>query len=973
MYPKYRMAVMTLGVLAILISGTGPAAQSAISLNIANLDFSYDPDKGASLSVFGIPVIGGSSFWVVKTGWTGHIYGAPLQPDLLSEATIENVANGKRITLHHYLSPIETSPFIGTETYTLYRSNVVKVALEFTYTGTDSAIYEWKLGEIKPLPIIGQPWRATFGTNEQSGTIPLIATSNDFGASMIAKAFDRIQIDSRLGQFSIDPGSSTPLSFSDYRKNYWATTTNPYFWLGMTGTAIERNRTYSHEVTLRFPSSLNSGATISHPAPHAANVQSASNARTPNRNPQYITPTPKSLEFTSELFPLRTSLPLYLGEGPSDEDRQAIAFFTDEMRDVYGIEVTWTESAPAAGETPKGCILLGEPDRFPLPSTLCQEAGLALPSDPEGYILSVDSQRCAIAASQSRGLSYGLMSLLQLIHIDAEGLSFKGANIRDYPSLSMRGVHCLSGKNAGGQIAKAVRTLMARHKMNTLIWECEYLKWDSHPEIHHSTYGMDKSDALQVIDAARDHFIEIIPLVQSLGHCEWIFANGQNLDLAEDPASPHAYCPTNPDTYTFIFSVFQEAIEFFQPRVFHIGHDEVAMSGRFPWRSLSSGKTETELIMEDIEKLYDWFTDQNLEVMMWGDTLLWTTEASGAALAPSLADAQARRQRLPKDVLIADWHYDASEPEEYISLDVFRNEGFTAAGASWYNQNNIRNLAKACVDKQAEGLIQTTWAGFNFSIDNNPGSWYQYWAYLWAAEHAWSGQNTPESELPFIAADRFAELWGEVKPLLQTKTGMLLDLEPLCNRRLDDTENLDGWAGYGTGLDLSSFPKDQSIFGETRFRIGANAERQSALMLAGKINPAGAYPGEVEIQLPVPRPVPEVHFLLTAPFSSTDGSQAGNIEFLYEDGSSSLLSLVYGNNLFAFDDLRTGSSTIRMAWQGTSSLGHVLAVRDLSWTNPQPDKPIQAIVLRSDSTEAAPTVLAITAVADLGTVNWGVQ
>ncbi len=973
MYPKYRMAVMTLGVLAVLISGTGTIAQSAINLDVANLDFSYDPDAGASLSVFGIPVIGGSSFWVVKTGWTGHIYGAPLQPKLLSEATIQNVVGGKRITLHHYLSPIETSPFVGTETYTLLQSNVVKVTLEFTYTGTDSAIYEWKLGEIEPLPIIGQPWRATFGTGEQSGTIPLIATHSDFGASMIAKAFDLIQIDSRLGQFSIDPSSSTPLSFSDYRKNYWATSTNPYFWLGMTSTAIERNRTYSHEVTFRFPSSLDSGATISHPAPHAANVQSVSDARIPNRDPQYILPTPKSLDFTSGMFPLRSSLPLYLGDRPSDEDRQAILFFTDEMRDVYGIEIALHESVPPSGETAAGCILIGEPDRFPLPATLCQEAGLALPLNPEGYVLSVDSRRCAIAASQPQGLFYGLMSLLQLIRIDTKGLSFKGAAIRDYPSLSTRGVHCLSGKNAGGQIAKAVRTLMARHKMNTLVWECEYLKWDSHPEIHKASYGMDKSDALQVIDAARENFIEIIPLVQSLGHCEWIFANGQHLDLAEDPDTPFAYCPTNPDTYTFIFSIFQEAIDFFQPRIFHIGHDEVAMSGRFPWRSLSSGKTETELIMEDIEKLHEWFADRDVQIMMWGDTLLWTTEASGAALAPSLADAQARRQRLPKDVLIADWHYDPSEPEDFISLDVFRNAGFTAFGASWYNQNNIRNLAKACVDKQAEGLIQTTWAGFNFSIDHNPGSWYQYWAYLWAAEQAWSGKNTPESELPFVASERFSELWGESKPLLHTKTGLLLDLEPLSNRRLDDTANRDGWAGYGSGLDLSSFPKDRSVFGETRFRIGTNAKGQSALMLAGKINPSGVYPDEVQIHLPVRRHISEIHFLLTSPFSSADGSQAGEIEFLYEDGSSRLQSLVYGDNLFAFDDLRTGSDTTKMAWKGTSSLGHVLAVRDLTWANPQPDKPIQAILLRSDSTEAAPTVLAITAVADLGTVNWGVQ
>lgn len=973
MHRKHRMAVMTLGVLAISILCGGPSARSAINLTVADLDFSYDPAKGAALSVFGIPVTGGSSFWVVKTGWTGHIYGAIYQPNLLSEATIENVIGGKKITLHHYLSPIETSPFIGTETYTLYHSNAVKVTLEFTYTGTDSAIYEWKLGEVKSLPIIGQPWQAFFDSSAPSGTIPLVAASNDFNASTIARAFNEIRIDSRLGPISIDPNSSTPLVFSDYRKNYWATSTNPYFWLGMTGTAIQRNRTYSHEVLFRFPSRLSSGATVSYPAPYAASVLSVSDARIPNRDPQFITPAPKSLEFTAELFPLRPSLPLYLGNAPSDGSWQAIAFFTDEMRNIYGIEVIPIMSEPPAGQPPAGCIFMGEPDRFALPLSLCQAAGLDLPSNPEGYVLNVDSQRCAIAASHSQGLFYGLMSLLQTIRIDSQGIYFKGARIRDYPSLSMRAVHCLSGKNAGGQIAKAIRTLMARHKMNTLIWECEYLKWDSHPEIHHSTYGMNKSDALQVINAAGDHFIEIIPLVQSLGHSEWMFANGQNLDLAEDPASPYAYCPTNPDTYTFIFSVFQEALDFFQPRVFHIGHDEVTHSGRFPWRSLSSGKTETELIMEDIEKLHEWFTDRGVQVMMWGDTLLWTTEASGAAHAPSLADAQARRQRLPKDVLIADWHYDPSEPEEFISLDVFRNEGFSAFGASWYNQNNIRNLAKACVVKNAWGLIQTTWAGFNFSIDNNPGSWHQYWAYLWAAEHAWSGQNTPESELPFIASERFSELWGEVIPLLQTKTGMLLDLEPLYNRRLEDTVNRNGWAGYGSGLDLASFPKQQEIFGETRYRVGTNDDAKSALMLAGKINPAGTYPVEVEIQFPVRRLVSELHFLLTAPFSSEDGSQAGEIELLYEDRSSSLLSLIYGDNLFAFDDVRTGAGNLRIAWKGTSALGHVLAVRDLAWTNPQPDKPIQAIILRSDSTEAAPTVLAITAVADLGTVNWGVQ
>jgi hexosaminidase len=969
---KFFVVMISAGILVSIVPGLQVAAHGDINLSVADLDLSYHPDRGATLSVFDIPVIGGSSLWVVKTGWTGHIYGAPMQPGLLNEATIEDVIGGKRLTLHHYLSPEETSVFTGTETYTLLRSNVLKIKIEFTYTGNDSAIYEWKLGEIKPLPIIGQPWQASFGANQQNGIIPLIATSSDFGASMVARAFDEINIDSRLGRFIIDPDTSTPLSFSDYRKNHWATSSNPYFWLGMTGTAIEPGRSYSHEVILRFASDPGGGAIITEPQVHSVGTTSVSNARTPNRNPQFITPRPKSLEFTSALFPLGSTVALYLGNEPSGEILQAIDFFTTEMQDMYGIEVVPLEAAPAPGNLPEGSLLLGEPGRFPLPLTLCQAEGLSLPSHAEGYVLSAEDQYCAIAASQPKGLFYGLMSLLQLIHIDPEGISFKGARIRDYPSLSMRGVHCLSGKNAGDQIAKAVRTLLARHKMNTLVWECEYLKWDSQPEIHHFAYGMDKWDAQKVIDTADQNFIEIIPLVQSLGHSEWIFANGRNLDLAEDPEHPYAYCPTNPDTYTFIFSVYQEALDFFQPRVFHIGHDEVTNEGRFPWRSLSSGKTETELIMEDIEKLHEWFTDRDVQVMLWGDTLLYSTEASSAAHAPSLEEAQIRRERLPEDVFIADWHYDASEPEGYTSLDVFRSEGFSAVGASWYNQNNIRNLAKACVDKQAEGLIQTTWAGFNFRIDDHPGAWYQYWAYLWAAEHAWSGQNTPESELPFIAAERFAELWNEVKPLLEPQSGLLFDLESLHNRRLSDNANREGWAGYGQGLDLSSFPVEQEIFGETRFHIGTQAQGESALMLAGKINPPGEYPDEVQLQM-APRRTPEIHFLLSAPFSAADGTRAGEIEFVYEDGSSSLLELVYGQNLFAFDDLRPGlNSNSPIVWKGSSSLGHVLGVRNLCWTNPAPGQPLQKIILKSDRTEAAPTFLAITAVAEVGTANWRV-
>jgi hypothetical protein len=303
---KYRMAVMTLGVLAVLISGIGTAARSAIHLSVVDFDFSYDPDSGASLSVFGIPVIGGSSFWVVKTGWTGHIYGAPLQPDLLSEADIEDVIGGTRITLHHYLSPIETSPFIGTETYTLYRSNVVKVALEFTYTGTDSAIYEWNLGKIEPLPIIGQPWRATFDTIEQSGTIPYIATSRLHSMpSMIGKAYryrsDRFP---GWGNSSIDPASGHfPGLFPTTAKTLGEPAPILFLAGGMTCTPTNATGPMPHEVTFRFPpvsTARRARFLIQHLMPRTSGQPRCQGSQP---GPAVFTPTTKSLNLYLRTLP----------------------------------------------------------------------------------------------------------------------------------------------------------------------------------------------------------------------------------------------------------------------------------------------------------------------------------------------------------------------------------------------------------------------------------------------------------------------------------------------------------------------------------------------------------------------------------------------------------------------------------------------------------------------------------------------
>ncbi|MCX7918034.1 MAG: beta-N-acetylhexosaminidase [bacterium] len=942
-------------------------ANSAIRYDIkekvGDMDFQYIPGQGVKLTVFGVPVFNGSSLWVMTPGWLSRIYGMNDQPKLMEEATIEPYKKGKKITLYHYLSAEHNCPFSGTETFILLPDNTYTTTIEFTLAQDTPAIIEWNVGGFNPFLIIGKSYSAITGTAKRSllGIIPVEARSSGIAESMVARGFSRIILTSRIGPIEITSDPQSDPVFFDYRKNQWADENKPLFWLGFLERDIPPKKRISYTISMKFPQqmkfeSTSSGMTSIHPS-----VKVVDNAQTPNWEQNYIIPIPKHLKYTGQLFPVSNRTKIYLGKKPTGTIENAIEFFLRDLKELYQIQPMVVYDEVPSGKENEPAIVLGEKLRYTIPYRKCEEKGLTLPDNNEAYCLSVDADNVFITANTDTGIFYGLTSLLQLVKVTDQGIYLKGAEIIDYPALEFRGIHCLSGKDAGDEIAKAVRTLMARYKINTLIWQVEYLLWDSHPEIASAQYGMTKSDAQKVVDTAKKYHIELIPLIPSLGHTEWIFTNSQHLDLAEDPDKPYAYCVTNPETYTFIFSIFQEALEFFKPRYFHIGHDEVTTDARFPYRSKKFGKTATDLIMEDINKLHTWLTERGIKVMLWGDMFLHRDEASSAAFAPSVAEAKKRRALLPKDVVICDWHYDATDtPETFKSLKLWKEEGFDAIGCGWYFANNIRNLAKACRMYKNKGYLQTTWAGFNFKIDGNEPSWFQYWAYLWAANYAWTGDNLEVSKLPFSAKQVFLDVWSERKPILEKKSGFFIDLQEVYNRRLDDDNRKTGWLGYGRDLDLSAFPKDRNLFGETQFLIHPNSRNESAVVFSGKFNPTGSYPEQLEVALDHLR-VSELHFLMTAAFRTNDNTDVGEITFFYTDGTKTSQKLIYGRNIFAFNDVRTGLGC-RLVWQGNANLGQPLGMWDVIWENPNPDKKLTKIAIRSFGTEASPVILAITGV-----------
>lgn len=929
------------------------SAAEKFPVKVGDMEVSYAPQRGLQVSVFGTTVISSSYIAVVSPGWVTQYYNTGNMPDFPDNVTIEDIENGKRIIIPH-ISP-EKDTFDGQGILTLLENNTLKTELKFDLLKKEPAILEWKVGGINPLPIIGNSFVASDDKTTTQGSIPMKAGSALVEESMVAHSFKTLKLDTRMGTIDIKTDPEAKAAFFDYRKNRWAEVNDPIFWFGLLERPVTSGKKYHYSVEFKFPEKAPSDKFVQKKE-FAPEIKMVEDAMQPYWGDEVIIPEPKGLRWNKERFILDENVKIYFPSDLRNAITSSLDLITEEMGNLYHLS---PETIPVKKSDKRldYIIVLGDTKNSEEAFKVFPTGKVTPPDHNDGYAIYADKDAVVIGANNARGLFYGVSTLLQMINVRGDSIFVLGAMISDYPEFEFRGVHCLSGKGAGDEIAKAVRELMARMKMNSLVWECEYIIWDSHPELAHDEYGMKKSEARKVVEAANKYYMELIPLVQSLGHSEWIFYNDKNLDIAEDPETPYAYNPTNPKTYEFIFEVYQEAVDFFKPAIFHIGHDEVTMRGRFPYRSKDTGKSVTDLVLEDIRRLHDWFLERNIQVMLWGDMFLWEGEASSAAFADSREEARERRERLPRDVFISDWHYDVTDPAKYTSLKIFKEEGFKTCGASWFNPKNIRNLTLGCKLYDVSGLLQTTWAGFNFKINGNQGAWFQYWAYLWAAWYSWTGSDMAVNGLPFLASQTFLDIWSERKPVLENREGFLVNLDNVANRTLRDDARREGWVGMGHDYDLV-LPYNP-FFGETRFDIAMHEKRPGALLMAGNLNPEGAFPVNAELKLNDVQ-ADELHFLMTAAFRSTDGSKSGEIVINYANGDKDKISLVYGENFFNFMDTRVGPDT-RIVWWD-SRRGEIQCMHDLIWKNPSPEKTISSISIESYVTDSAPALLAITGV-----------
>lgn len=582
-----------------------------------------------------------------------------------------------------------------------------------------------------------------------------------------------------------------------------------------------------------------------------------------------------------------------------------------------------------------------------------QSLGVTAVDRPEGYVLAVNAPDNAtgnatdnatdpagidIIAADARGALYGLMSLQQLL-----APTMPARVIRDYPAHPWRVAMIYLDRNAA--LNEQIIPLLAAHKFNALLVMSNYIAWDSAPALR-MPGSAPKDLVRQNLETARAYGLETIPLLETFGHVEWMFQNGQNNDLLLDPSaqSRFAYNPLEPRTYDVLLPIVDEVLELFNPRYVHIGHDEVRNVVPFPASSVSFA----DAFIADTRRLHAHLAAAGVRTMMWHDVLL------APDVLPRLAD-------FPKDITVTSWNYNPAA--SYPTIDTLSDAGFAVLGASWYDPDNIRSYAQYTAQRRqdndkVQGMVQTRWTGYFGNSSLLAGQYPQAYAYLHAAQHFWQ----PSAPALGDAPARFRRAWlGQEDSA--PRAGYLVDLRRVANRHLSAQQG--DWLGRGADFDMaalidgssdsdgSSESSSEQVISGVRFQLGA------VVGLAGQHRRVQADPARV--QLDVNTAARQIAFLHTTGWTVPEtGEEIGRYVVHYQDGSSSPIPLFYGVNISAWTELEVIAMNLQQVWRGETASGLPVSADMLMWNNPFPERPISHLTLMSQGTMANPMILGVT-------------
>lgn len=635
------------------------------------------------------------------------------------------------------------------------------------------------------------------------------------------------------------------------------------------------------------------------------------------------------------------SVVILVPELASSSDLFLASFLSGEMATRYGmpLRVRRTSSIPKD----ERFFLMGDASN-PLVRRYRETRGIQASDGaarPEGYVLDATEQAVAILGNDNPGAFYGLQTFRQILEKSDGGLSVPAHRIVDWPHQPFRGIYIfLPGRRHIPYFKRFVREVMAPSKLNRLIVEMDAgMQFDRHPELNagwidftkdmkytrrgrstgpHEQFQdsgnmvftdggvLEKSEVAELVEYARQHYVDVIPEISTLTHSYYLLTRHRELAEIQSAEWPDTYCPSALATYKLAFDVMEEYLEVMKPRMVHIGHDE----WRMPWGICPrcKGKDPTVLFAQDVNKIYSYLRERNIEVAMWGDHLIERVRGKGLRRGhspegyryqmPGALSPQRVRDLIPKDILIFNWFWNNREEGSGEANDAeVEDFGFHQVYGNMTPE--IQDYERRSRRKSVLGGAPSSWAEtteFNFGKD-------MIYDILGCANLTWSPHPLDPKQISEAVQ----------KALPDARRRVSMELWPSADdpvEAIDISAHLNAPAGKNNppGFDFASLRSGVIRAGGMEFNLAdpdKNGGRNAIVISTGEARTeSGA------ARIPLGEDVSSIIFLHACSLPSQNSMAfyetwdeadtaylLGVYQFIYEDGLTKTAPIRYGVNI----------------------------------------------------------------------------
>ena len=256
-----------------------------------------------------------------------------------------------------------------------------------------------------------------------------------------------------------------------------------------------------------------------------------------------------------------------------------------------------------------------------------------------------------------------------------------------------------------------------------IIWEYENrLPSNVWPGTFEPGYTLDQWQ--RIWSHCRKLGLQVVPLVQTLGHLEWLLKHEPYAHLREQ-GQCNSLCPQHAEVMPKLIAWLDEVLDLHEDAAFiHLGADEVWNLASCPkCRDIAQRSSEGPLrvYLEHVGRLCEYVVARGKRPLIWADMFQRHNALSAA-------------RQLPEQVVLVDWDYAPVPRPNIEALKATGHEvwGGTAIRCGFEQKyalaeigtrlENIRNWQQELAGDSISGLIHTTW-GRGDSLRTIYGPW----------------------------------------------------------------------------------------------------------------------------------------------------------------------------------------------------------------------------------------------------------